>query len=393
MFKNTILVFYKLISLRLKKKQPKNILLVAEYIRSGGTRTYFISLLQFLKKQNYDVTVLMNNHKDDFEIDDLIKSLGYKTLSCSFDFWCIDFEKIHPGLTIKKLINYQLKEMLFWCNILEKNNFSGIIFSVGYPEQYLYAFLLPVTVRYILHTQPVKRADKYKRWILANMLNHRKQIITVSKSSKKTIEMYWLQSKSSKYVNVVYNYYKPKFKNVYAENASGINRILTIGAVEDYKNPFFFIECAKQIIIDKKETAIEFIWAGDGSLLQECRDWVKNYPQIQFVGNKENVEELYATSTIYFQPSLQESHGIAVLGAMYHKLPCIVTDKGGLKESVMDGLTGFVTQIANTNTAIEKINTLLHDEKLSREMGINGFKYYTEKFTEQAWINSMINFI
>jgi glycosyltransferase involved in cell wall biosynthesis len=391
MLKNTIVVLYQLISLWFKKKQPKKILLVAEYGKGGGTRTYFISLLHFLKKQQYEVTVLMNNKDVDQEIDNLVSELEFKTLSSNFDFWCIDLDNLHPGLTKKQLISYQLREMLFWCNILNENHFSGLIFSVGYPEQYLYTFLLPVKLRYILHTQPLKNADKFKRWILKSQLGQQKQITTVSESSKTAIETCWLQSKSSPYIKLVHNFYEPKFKNVSIQNSDGIKRILTIGSVESYKNPFFFIECAKEIIARTKDNKVVFTWAGDGSLLAECRNRIKDYPQIKFEGNKENVEELYEASYIYFQPSLQESHGIAVLGAMYHQLPCLVSNRGGLKESVIDGVTGFVVETEDTKKAVEKINYLLQDKKAARLMGGNGYKNYIDKFTEVAWTQSMKN--
>jgi glycosyltransferase involved in cell wall biosynthesis len=391
MLKNILLVLYRLISLRFKKKQQKKLLLAAEYGKSGGTRTYFISLLHFLKKQQYQVTVLINNRQADPEIDNLLAALDVKTLSVNFDFWCIDLDQPHLSLSKKQLMSYQLREILFWCNMLIQHSFSGIVFSVGYPEQYLYTFLLPVNLRYILHTQPIKNADKFKRWMLKYQLGLQKQIITVSASSKAAIETFWMQSKSNAYIKLVYNFYEPKFKNVSVQNSIGIKRVLTIGSCEAYKNPFFFIECAKQIVDIVKEARVEFYWAGDGSLLQECRNRVKNYPQIKFEGHQENVEELYGASCIYFQPSLQESHGIAVLGAMYHHLPCVVSNRGGLKESVMDGVTGYVVEMENTKMALEKINSLLKDETAAKLMGESGYKNYIDKFAKAAWTQSMKN--
>jgi glycosyltransferase involved in cell wall biosynthesis len=388
-FKNSFFILCNLLLLRLKKKQVNKILLVAEYGKNGGTRTYFISLLKFLKKQEYNVTVLMNNSEADPEVDSLILAQDFKTLSVNFDFWCIDLNNPPIGLTKKQLISYQLREMLFWCKILRQQSFSAIVFSVGNPELYLYAFLLPVNIRYILHTQPVKLADKFKRWMLTHSLSAEKQIVTVSVSSKVAIENCWMQSESSEYLKVVHNFYEPQFKEYSMQNLNLIKRILSIGSCEAYKNPFLFIDCAKQIIDRKIKENLEFYWAGEGSLLDICRSKVKNYPQIKFEGHIENVEKLYNASAIYFQPSLQESHGIAVLGAMYHQLPCVVSNRGGLKESVIENVTGFVVGVDYPEGAVEKIQFLLQYENAARRMGQQGRLYFESKFTKTLWVQSM----
>ena len=383
MIKNALFIIYKLFVLRFKKNQPKKILLVAEYSKSGGSRTYFISLLKFLKKSEYDVTILKKSHEEDKEIDSLIKTLDFKTIYSYFDFWCIDMNLPSNLLSKKQMIDYQLRELNFWCKILGENNFSSILFSVSYPEQYLYAFLLPVKLKYILHTQPLKSADKYKKLVLKLFLGPKRQIITVSESSKLAIERYWFNSKTNTHIKVVYNYYEPKYKYEPIENFTGIKQVLTIGSVENYKNPLFFIECAKQIITC--DSKVVFIWVGDGSLLDECRHRVKDLPQIQFLGHKENVEVIYAQSTIYFQPSLQESHGIAVLGAMYHHLPCVVSDNGGLKESVENNLSGYVVNVKNTISSVASITSLLNDTHNRDTKGELGFQIFEKKFSRQVW--------
>jgi glycosyltransferase involved in cell wall biosynthesis len=383
--KTALVVIFNLFFLRFKKTWPKKILLVAEYGKSGGARTYFISLLKFLKRSEFDVTILKNSQEEDKEIDYLLKSLDFKTITSYFDFWCIDMDTSNRFLSKKKMISYQLREMKFWCKLLRENSFSSILLSVSYPEQYLYAFLLPIRLKYILHTQPLKKADKYKECVLKLFLGPKKQIITVSESSKKAIEYYWMNSKKNKYVNVVYNYYEPKYKNITLNNPRDINIVLTIGAVEAYKNPFFFIECAKQILINPGDKNIEFIWSGEGTLLDECRNRVIDYPCIKFIGNQENVEKLYAHSLVYFQPSLQESHGISVLGAMYFKLACVVSDRGGLKESVQNNLSGYVVDVTKTASTVERLTTLLNNKHDRDTKGELGFQIFEKKFTREVW--------
>jgi glycosyltransferase involved in cell wall biosynthesis len=389
LFKQVFNVLLLLLFLRFKRRRQKKVLLVAEYGKSGGTRTYLIYLLQFLHSQGYDVSVLSNDQDEDQEIVQTLKKLNFQSIPVKFDFWCINFAQIPLGLSKTQLIRQQLNELKFWCGLQIQNRFSSFIFSVSYPEKYLYTFLMPVPITYILHTAPYSKVDKIKRLLLRGCLNAEKRILTVSRFAEDAIVHYWLENKRSKYVGFIYNYYRQRYIGKVNMQAQSVKRVLTIGSVENYKNPMFFLETAKAIIKNNDKEIIEFIWAGDGSQLNACREASRNYPQISFIGNVTNVEQLYTEATLYFQPSLMESHGIATLGAMYHRLPCVVSQHGGLKESVIDGKTGFVIPVSDIEASVEKIDLLLRDKFLCKEMGDFGFRIFEKRFTKDIWYKNM----
>ncbi len=390
MVRQAVTLLYHLIRLRMISVKKNEILLVSEHGNTGGTRTYFIALLKFLHLQGYKVSLLQNADTIDTEIADLLKQLEFKTIQDPFDFWCTDMENIPEGLSRNILTSYQFKELLYWCRLQFSHRFSGIIFNVSYPEMYLYSFLLPVKIRYILHTVPQKKSDQYKQQVLNRFLSPDKQIITVSAFAKKSIEHYWLNDRTNEHVRFIYNHYIPKYQSANNKDNQKVRIVLTIGTVISYKNPLLFIEVAKRIIAANKDNATCFIWAGDGSMLEECRDLTKDHPQIQFIGHQENVETLYEQATVFYQPSQMESHGIAVLGAMYHHLPCVVSDQGGLKESVVHERTGFVVPVNDPQVSVEKINLLLQEPELCKAMGETGYVVYALKFNEQVWEKEMV---
>jgi N,N'-diacetylbacillosaminyl-diphospho-undecaprenol alpha-1,3-N-acetylgalactosaminyltransferase len=78
---------------------------------------------------------------------------------------------------------------------------------------------------------------------------------------------------------------------------------------------------------------------------------------------------------------------------MYHQLPCVVSNRGGLKESVIDTVTGFVVEVEYPEDAVEKIQFLLHDENAARIMGQKGRLNYERKFTAPIWTQSMKYFL
>ena len=140
--------------------------------------------------------------------------------------------------------------------------------------------------------------------------------------------------------------------------------------------------------------AVEFLWAGEGELLDDYRDKVKkeNISRIKFLGFQKNIAELYTQSDIYFQPSLRESHGIAVVDAMIMGIPCVVSSAGGLPESVINEETGYVIDPSDIDAMVEKILKLLENEDLRKSLGEVGKEIYKTKFSHERWIKEMMAF-
>lgn len=367
--------------------KSNNVLLVTEGCCSGGTKTYLFSLLEFLYSKQIAVTVLINGDGQDIELVEIINKYSFNTLDVNFEFWCTDFDNIPKGLSKRQLRLYQANEILFWINIQQKYKFSKIIFNVSYPEMFLYAFLLPVKMKYILHSVPEKKADRKKRFLLNYFLNNRKEILTVSQYASAAINLMWIDKKSNKHIHFIHNYYEPK--DTYMNEAKELAiDVLTIGNVVGYKNPTLFVKVA-EALNNNNTKPVNFIWAGDGIQLNKFRDITAGMNFVKFIGYEANVEYLYKNAKVYFQPSLMESHGIAVLGAMFNHIPCVVSDRGGLRESCIDGKTGFVVPVMNEFNSVEKINFLLNNEDETKEMGRAGKRYFEEKFSKNIWTNKM----
>jgi glycosyltransferase involved in cell wall biosynthesis len=67
--------------------------------------------------------------------------------------------------------------------------------------------------------------------------------------------------------------------------------------------------------------------------------------------------------------SEKESFGLVVLEAMACKVPAIGTNTGGIPEVIIDGETGFICEIGDTETISAKAIQILTDEKLQKKMG------------------------
>ena len=380
-------IFWYLVLLFTPKKN-QSILLVPSFTNYGGTRTYFFYLIEFLSKKNYSIVVMLTKKQCDEEVLALQARYPFTIYQLDFDVIRTKFEGTIFYQKNQEYFVYHLKELIYFWKQIIKFRSSHLIISAANPEVLLSLMLSPLRVTYIIHTITMNWMDDLKRRMLNFSFSKRKQIITVSKSAREHILKNWTSGQNSCCIKVVYNFYQPLTNSVQC-NSSSIKKVLTVGAVVYYKNPFFWIDVCKEVLVHYPNDAVEFIWAGDGDLLAECKQAVKDIQQIKFIGYQKNIEQLYADCTVYFQPSIFESHGIAALGAMYFKKPCVVSDRQGLPESVIENETGFVVTIEQPHAAATAIREFLLDNEKAVEFGITGKKRIDTHFVKSKWYSEM----
>ncbi|MEL4306295.1 glycosyltransferase family 4 protein [Methanococcoides sp. LMO-2] len=368
------------------------LLLVPEFSSSGGTRNYFYYLLNFYSSQGYEVSIALCRN----QLDDEIKSL-LECYKCRFhiipsrDKGFMRFLRYFPVNLLFDIISI--------LPIYIKENPDMIVVSNGTPGMFIGLILFPVKFIYTFHTYPLWTKiiclSSIQKTFLRIFLNRNKMLTTVSEYSKKQILDLWVPAQKSDYIKVIYNSVSKKcFVEGHIQNENtNIYRVLTLGHVIWYKNPKIWIGVAQEVIRQRPDIPIEFIWAGEGNLLEECNYIVKQMglEGIKFIGHQSNVESLYKQSTIYFQPSLLESHGISVVEAMAHGLPCVTSDVGGLPESVINGETGFICPPDDIECFVAQIIKLLDNEKFRYMMGQSGKSRAKAFFSSDVQNKKMIS--
>ncbi|RXP55114.1 N-acetyl-alpha-D-glucosaminyl L-malate synthase BshA [Lutibacter sp. HS1-25] len=71
--------------------------------------------------------------------------------------------------------------------------------------------------------------------------------------------------------------------------------------------------------------------------------------KILFLGNSNEVNKLLCYSDLFLLPSQTESFGLAALEAMAARTPVISTNAGGLPEVNIQGVTGFLSNVGDTD--------------------------------------------
>jgi glycosyltransferase involved in cell wall biosynthesis len=129
-----------------------------------------------------------------------------------------------------------------------------------------------------------------------------------------------------------------------------------IGRVTQIKRPDRFLEVVTEI--RRRGVGLEFFIAGDGELLDLCRDRIakENLP-IKVLGWQSDIEKVLAAADLVVLTSDNEGTPLSLIQAGMASLPVVTTRVGSVPEVVLDGITGIITglDIQEIADALEKL--------------------------------------
>jgi glycosyltransferase involved in cell wall biosynthesis len=138
-----------------------------------------------------------------------------------------------------------------------------------------------------------------------------------------------------------------------------------------------FVKAASLVL--KKKQDVFFLIAGEdlqfeGILRKKLEQQVRNLKlekNVILTGWRDDLLNVFSTIDIFAHcpNTWDEGLGIATLEAMAMGKPVVVTANGGLKETTIDGLTGFVVSIGDVEAIAQAILKLVNDPQLMKQMG------------------------
>lgn len=151
-----------------------------------------------------------------------------------------------------------------------------------------------------------------------------------------------------------------------------------IGHFDYIKGITEVIDAIIPILVNDK--TVKFWIVGDGELKEKIIKKIKEEKlenQIKILGKIDysKIPEIYALSDIIVYPSImEETFGRVAVEAMVAGKPVIGSNKGGIKDIILDEKTGYLVDPLDKNEWTKKINKLVKDEKLRIRLGKNGKK-------------------
>jgi colanic acid/amylovoran biosynthesis glycosyltransferase len=106
----------------------------------------------------------------------------------------------------------------------------------------------------------------------------------------------------------------------------------------------------------------------------------------------EDVRDALRGADVLLHPSLSEGMPTVMLEAMACALPVVVTDVGGVREAVTDGVEGIVVPSRDPRALAAALERLRRDPALGRRMGEAGRRRVQADFTLQRQLDQFEDF-
>ncbi len=111
---------------------------------------------------------------------------------------------------------------------------------------------------------------------------------------------------------------------------------------------------------------------------------------VEIYGETKDVRPYIADSSVYVLPSYREGTPRTVLEAMAMGRPIITTDVPGCRETVRDGLNGFLVSVKDSNALAEAMEKMIREPNLLAQMGTESRKLAEQKYDVHK-VNRVIN--
>jgi len=221
-------------------------------------------------------------------------------------------------------------------------------------------------------------------------INHSDVVTTVSESLRNdTLRLFDIK----KDIEVIYNFID--FTKYPQANDAECNRASLAKADEKIIVHISNFRPVKRIhdvisVFEKiqKEIPAKLLMVGDGPEREHADIQVKELgirDKVLFLGNSDDVNTILCYADLFLLPSETESFGLAALEAMAAKTPVISTNSGGLPEVNVHSVTGFLSDVGDTDDMAKNALTILKDNTKLQE-----FKHKAQEFAHEFSIDKIL---
>ncbi len=362
-----------------------NICLMCPNISYAGAQTQMIELAKNLDKKKFNVRIC--SFKTDFEIsDELKREIGHiDIIQREFKYDIISF--------VFKIVKYLRKyriDILY--TFLPFANYFGLVAGK----------LSRVSV--IITSE---RSSEYKM----NYIHKKMKLTTVFGSDCmiansvcggnfiKNISPKSFQSK----IQVVYNgsskcLFSDDLKDIkQIQIPDGFISICLIARFKPAKNHRMFFMTAKKIL--EKNKKLIFICVGDyftnqKNYYEELMKWYSELginDNVIFLGERHDVPNILAQTDISVLTSDHEGLSNTLIESMMIGCPVVVTDVSDNKIIVEDGINGYVVPVNDVSAMAEKLDILVNDSVLRKQMGEENKKKAIQLFSTKRMVEETEN--
>lgn len=172
--------------------------------------------------------------------------------------------------------------------------------------------------------------------------------------------------------------------------------VALVGRISPWKGQDVFLRAADQI--RHRFPSVRFLIIGSSLFGEDQFEYdirslcsqLDLWSHVEFTGFEKHIHQRLSQVDILVHAStLPEPFGQVIIEAMAAAKPIVATDGGGVREIVLDGITGLLVPIGDADRMADTICRLIADPVLRAEMGHQGRKRVLQQFTVEKTVTKM----
>ncbi|TKK70902.1 glycosyltransferase family 4 protein [Ilyomonas limi] len=177
--------------------------------------------------------------------------------------------------------------------------------------------------------------------------------------------------------------------------------IAIIGRLVSIKNLSLFIPIIQQI--QQQHEDVCFFIIGDGNckttmqqeMQQKGINWYEGSAapatpaNVIFTSWITNISEALQSIDIVVLTSYNEGTPVSLIEAQLFQKPVVATNVGGVRDTIIDGETGFLVANFSIEDFVKKLQLLIHDKTLRMRMGSKGKAFVLNRFSKEKETDAM----
>ena len=168
--------------------------------------------------------------------------------------------------------------------------------------------------------------------------------------------------------------------------------IIYCGRFIELKAPDLAVRIVNILVHERGFKSIKMTMIGHGELRGKVENLINNFKlqeHVKLLGalSQERVVEEMNNAHIFLLPGVferktgrAETQGLVIQEAQAMELPVIVSDVGGMKYGLLDGVSGFILREGDLVSFADKIEWLIKNEELRAKMGRAGRYFVVNNF-------------
>ncbi|MDE1493765.1 glycosyltransferase family 4 protein [Xenorhabdus bovienii] len=348
----------------------------------GGAQVHVRDLAHAMKKDNHNVTVIVG---EDGALVKQLKAMGVQTIILPSLIRNISpLKDILCAYQLRKIINHIKPDI-----VTLHSSKAGIVGRLA-------LIFSQIPVIFTAHgwafaegiNERKRKTFIFIEWLFSYLVD---KIITVSHQDKTLALKYKISSEDKQIV--IHNGipdFENNINNLSNSKTDNIIRIITVARFSEQKDHSTLLKSFS--LLKNKNWNLTLV--GKGPLLPSIKNLaeeLKIADKVSFLGERHDVEELLKKSDIFILSSDWEGLPISIIEAMKQSLPVIASDVGGINELVQNNESGFLIKRKDYIHMKEKLEILIENESMRKEMGIQARKKYISDFTFNQMFTKTLN--